>query len=247
MIPIVLTTFEPIEKRLPTGPAAKPETCRNCRLFTRTTGVTLDLVTPKTKVLLVFLHPTNDETNARTPLAGRMGAFTRRLANAAGFEDDEIGVSYVFRCFADYRLRDKDGKLKQEVVDDGLAGCRVYDSSSVNPEAGEVALTTGMREWGADVWMGTFEPNKGFLEPAFALLTREDLKKAKLLAGEGMRPAVIFGSQAMKAIMPWTTDGGMRMWRGSAEAFTWAPAVDRKEKVAGVFKPLRGGWRRRRS
>jgi hypothetical protein len=227
-----------------TGPAAKPESCRNCRLFTTTTGIVLDSIRPEHKIALIFLSPTSDEINARTPLAGGMGWFIQRVVAAAGIPSGSFGVSYLFRCFADRKHRDNYGKLKISTITDGFQGCRAHDWSS--KYASEIH-TTGIRDWSPDVYIPTYEAQKGLVEPAFALLVREDLEKAQRLVVAGRRPAVVFGSPAAKLLMPWMEQAGMKMWRGSAESFTWEPSVDRKNvEPMKTFKPSKAvTWRRR--
>lgn len=244
---IKLISLKPKLEPHVTGPAQKPESCRNCRLFTTTTGIVLDNISPAHKIALVFLSPSADDVNNRAPLSGGMGYFVRRVVQAAGIDLRDAGVTYLFRCFADSRHRDKYGKMKQATIDDGFTGCRAHDWSSYYDN--ETHLK-GIRDWSPDVYIPTYEPQKGMVEPAFALLVREDLEKAQRLLVAGRRPAVVFGSPASKLLMPWMEDGGMRMWRGSAESFTWAPSIDRVGFTPPVvgFKPAKAvTWRGRRA
>lgn len=241
--PRILISHKPPPDKL-AGIAGKPESCRNCRLYTTTNGIVLDSVIPETKLVLCLLSPTSDDVLARTPLSGGMGWFVKRVVMAAGIDLRDIGVTYLFRCFAPPKLRDKNRKIQLAVIRDGFAGCRAHDWTAETP--GEV-YTKGIRDWAPNVYIPTFEPEKGLNEPAFALLVRQDLEKARDLMQAGRRPCVVFGSAAMKSLMPWTVDGGMRLWRGSAESFTWEPRIDRVNvKVALPFKPGRNArWKRR--
>lgn len=245
--PLRLISLAPVIEKstAPCTPAEKPSSCRNCRLNTLTTGITLDHIPDGAKIILLFLAPSRDEINLRKPLAGGMGYFIMNLAKAAGFKPWEVGVSYIFRCYAGSDLRDRNGKIREAVIHDGLSGCRAHDWSR-GEESTLKTISGGVRDWGADVYIATFEASKGFIQPAFALLTRNDLKKARELADTGRKPCVVFGSAAMKAIMPWTNDGGLKLWRGSAEEFTWTPKVDRVGvEVPEVFKQSQG-WRGRK-
>jgi hypothetical protein len=243
--PIRIVTHTPAPVPIATSPAEKPSSCRNCRLFTQTSGIVLDCIPPTAKAIFLFLSPSKDEINERRPLAGGMGFFVQNLARATGFGVGEYGVSYIFRCYAGEKLRDKNWKLNDATIKDGFHGCRVHDHSSMAPTEW-VTLPTGVRDWAPDTYIATFEPSKGFLQPAFAIMTRKDMRKARELAEQGKRPCVIFGSPAMKLMMPWSEDGGMKMFRGSAEEFTWEPRVDRIEAVPEVFKQSQGWGRRRR-
>ncbi len=207
------------------GVAKRPADCNSCKLNYLTTGFVPDKVPSKPRVAFLLLAPYADDANERLPLAGNMGYVVKNLSRECGLDyDKDVIVSYIIRCFAPLKseARDPNRKLKKTYLEQGCYNCRAYDYFKGNSQ--RELIPGGIADWNPTHYIPTYEFGKIFEQPAYKILITTDIKKAVEASAEGKRPVVIFGSEAAKLVLPWVEEGGIKMWRGSLEEWTWKPS-----------------------
>lgn len=111
-----------------------------------------------------------------------------------GVKREEIIVTQLLRCHSSMYPKGKLRKTSETI-------CRVNDATlqQYSPSAGVI----------------TYSFRDVLKEGVFYRLVLADLRKALWLSGEGYRPLVLMGQEAVDMVYPWASrKGGLKSWRG---------------------------------
>lgn len=153
----------------------------------------------KLRVVVVSEMPSKNEVNIGDPLAGPDGyANWIRYYQAAGFQREEVGFTWLTRCYKWNHAARKPGLIGTSAKD-AYKKCRTHDR-----------IIPAFRP---DVAVLSQNPVDAIVTQAFYRLILADLRKARLLADHGMRPLVLLGDAPIRHYFP--NLQGTKKWFGS--------------------------------
>jgi hypothetical protein len=154
----------------------------------------------KLRCVVVSEMPSRDEVNLGTPLAGDSGyARWKRFFETAGWQREEVGFTWVTRCYKWNPVARKPG-LTGASASDAMKKCRHYDKivPAFKPTTAVISQS----------------PSDCIITPAFYRLIVADLTKARLLADKGLRPLILLGEVAKDQYFP--NLKGAKKWYGGS-------------------------------
>ena len=221
------------------GVAQKPDQCGACKYSGTGAGFCGDDSPKGKRMVILCAAPTKGEILEQIPWFGAQGwLYTRFFLEDLGIPRHEVMISHVLRCRPPFRRTGSSGDSYPGGTDRRNAemSCRTFDGC--HTYKGDV-LAGGIKEFGPDTFLVTFEPEKSLEVTAYKRIIQADIAKAWRLVVNGRRVCVLMGTPAFELVGGGlVTEGGVKTWRGHYWSGSWP--FEFAAPVKNRFQPPKG-------